>query len=80
MLNSQVDESQKQQTSNKKKDVKLPPVKGYKLDSLGLGEAGDTIIKKSMEGGYGSDNRQGGYKNPHTRKLIENLEKKDYGK
>lgn len=61
--------------------VKLPPVKGYKLDSLGLGDAGDTIIKKSMEGGYGSDNRGGGgYKNPHTRKLIENLENKDYGK
>lgn len=55
--NSQADDT----TPNKKKvtasNVKLPPVKGYKLDSLGLGEAGDTIIKKSMEGGYGSDSR-----------------------
>lgn len=26
-------------------ELKLPPVKGYKLDSLGLGEAGETILK-----------------------------------
>ena len=48
-----------------KPTVKLPPVKGYKLDSLGLGEEGDKILKKSMDTGYGSDGRLGtGYKNP----------------
>jgi hypothetical protein len=31
--------------------------------------------------GYGSDNpfKGNGYKNPQTRKLLETIEKKDYG-
>lgn len=51
--------------------VKLPPVRGYKLDTLGLDELGETVVKKSMDAGYGSENPfKSGYKNPHTRKLL----------
>jgi hypothetical protein len=49
-----------------KSGVKLPPVQGYKLDTLSLGELGETVVKKSMDMGYGSDNpfKGNGYKNP----------------
>ena len=59
-----------------KEDVKLPPVKGYNLDSLGLGDEGDKIMKKAMD----HTPVMGGYKNPQTRRYLESIEKKDYGK
>jgi hypothetical protein len=51
------------------------------LDTLSLGELGETVVKKSMDMGYGSDNpfKGNGYKNPQTRKLLETIENKDYG-
>lgn len=58
--------------------VKLPPVKGYKLDQLALTEVGENIMKKTMDhvdaiGATGHTS----YKNPHTRKLIHSLDSKD---
>jgi hypothetical protein len=54
-----------------KSPVKLPPVRGYKLDALGFDELGESVVKKSMDAGYGSENPfKSGYKNPHTRRLL----------
>lgn len=54
-----------------KSPVKLPPVRGYKLDSFGFDELGESVVKKSMDAGYGSDHPfKSGYKNPHTRRLL----------
>ena len=54
-----------------KSPVKLPPVRGYKLDTLGFDDLGESVVKKSMDAGYGSENPfKSGYKNPHTRKLL----------
>jgi hypothetical protein len=55
--------------------VKLPPVKGYKLDQLALSEVGENIMKKTMDhvdavGAMGHTT----YKNPQTRKLIQSLD------
>lgn len=56
--------------------VKLPPVKGYKLDQLGLTDYAETIVKKQMESSL-SDTRT--YKNPRARKMLQNIENRDYG-
>ena len=51
--------------------MKLPPVRGYKLDTLGFDDLAESVVKKSMDAGYGSENPfKGGYKNPHTKRLL----------
>ena len=73
--------SPKKGSKGEKSPVKLPPVRGYKLDSLGLDELGESVVKKSMDAGIGSDNPfKSGYKNPHTRRLLQSMDNQEYGK
>ena len=69
--NATMNGSPKKGSKGEKSPVKLPPVRGYKLDTLGLDELGESVVKKSMDAGIGSDNPfKSGYKNPHTRRLL----------
>jgi len=71
----------KKGSKESKSPVKLPPVRGYKLDTLGFDDLAESVVKKSMDAGYGSENPfKSGYKNPHTKRLLQSLDQKEYGK